>query len=76
MIERILRESFLLGTLKKLSRKMFNSKMGPSEDHGLVNAIKAVDWVKPRRNKEFVVQKGRLDNSPRFRISNCKINKG
>ena len=50
--------------------------MGPSEDDGLVNVIKAIDWVEPRHNKEFVVQRGRLDNYPRFSISNWEINKG
>ena len=47
---------------------MLNSKMGLSEDHGFVNVIKPIDWVEPRHNKEFVVQRGRLDNCPRFRI--------
>ena len=55
---------------------MLNSKMGLSEDHGLVNVIKAIDWVEPRHNKDFVVQKGRLDNCPGFSISNREINKG
>ena len=55
---------------------MLNSKMGPSEDHGLVNVIKAIDWVEPRHNKEFVVEKWRLYNSPRFSISKREINKG
>ena len=76
MIEIILRERFLLGSAKNLSRKMFNSKMGISEDQGLVNVIRAIDWVEARNSKEFVVQKGRLENSPRFNISNREINKG
>ena len=76
MIEIILRERFLLGSAKNLSRKMFNSKMGISEDQGLVNVIRAIDWVEARHSKEFVVQKGRVDNSPRFSISSREINKG
>ena len=55
---------------------MLNSKMGPSEDHGLVNVIKAIDWVEPRHKTELVVEKRRLDNFPRFRISKREINKG
>ena len=55
---------------------MLNSKMGPSEDHGLVNVVKAIDWVEPRHNTELVVEKRRLDNFPRFRISKREINKG
>ena len=55
---------------------MLNSKMGLSEDHGLVIVINPFDWVEPRHNKEFVVEKGRLYNSPRFSISKREINKG
>ena len=54
---------------------MLNFEMVLSEDHGLVNVIKAVDWVKPRNNTEFVVENGRLDNSPRFSISSREMNK-
>ena len=57
MIEIILRERFLLGSAKNLSRKMFNSKMGISEDQGLVNVIRAIDSVEARHSKEFVVEK-------------------
>ena len=53
---------------------MLNSKMGLSEDHGLVIVINPFDWVEARHNKEFVVEKGRLYNSPRFRISKREIN--
>ena len=55
---------------------MLNSKMGPSEDHGLVNVIKAIDWVEPNHNPDLVVEKMRLHNFLRFRISMRKINKG
>ena len=55
---------------------MLNSKMGPSEDNGLVNVIKAIDWVEPRHNTELVVEKRRLDHFPRFSISTREINKG
>ena len=76
MIEIIFRESFLHGSSKNLSRKMLNSKMGPGEDHGLVNVIKAIDWVEPRHNTELVVEKRRLDNFSRFSMSKREINKG
>ena len=76
MIEIIFRETFHLGSSKNLSRKMLNSKMVPSEDHGFANVIKAIDWVEPRHNKEFVVQRGRLDKCLRFSNSNREINKG
>ena len=76
MIEIILRERFLLGSTKNLSRKMFNSKVGISEDQVLVNVIRAIDWVEARHKKEFVVEKGRLYTSPRFSTSKREINKG
>ena len=50
--------------------------MGLSEDRGLVNVINPIDWVERGHNKEFVVEKGRLYNSPRFNISTSKMNKG
>ena len=55
---------------------MLNSKMGPSEDHGLVNVIEAIHWVQPNHNTELVVEKRRLDNFSRFCISKREINKG
>ena len=50
--------------------------MGQSKDPGLVNVIKAIDWVEPRHNTELVVEKRRPDNFPRFSISKREINKG
>ena len=55
---------------------MLNSKIGLSEDHSLVNVIKAIDWVEPNHNPELEVEKRRLDNVPRFRISKRERNKG
>ena len=55
---------------------MLNSKMGPSEDRGIVNVIKAIAWVEPGHNKAFVVEIRRLYNSPRFSIPKREINKG